>query len=85
MVGRELEAGKRVGVPSEVWGPVEDQAGWDEGLHSEGALLKVMLPCKRLVYAPTGKICPNSDDVRSYARAAAKGVNRSFTYFNFHH
>lgn len=76
LVARDLEAVKATGLPSALWSPIEDQSGLDEALHTDGALLRVDAPAKRLVYAPTGPINLDSDDIRSFADAAAKGVKR---------
>jgi leucyl aminopeptidase len=76
LVARDLEAVKATGLPSALWSPIEDMSGLDEALHTDGALLRADAPGKRLVYAPTGPINPDSDDIRSFADAAARGVKR---------
>jgi hypothetical protein len=76
LVARDLEAVKATGLPSTLWSPIEDMSGLDEALHTDGALLRADAPGKRLVYAPTGPINPDSDDIRSFADAAARGVKR---------
>ncbi|XP_034254907.1 putative aminopeptidase W07G4.4 isoform X2 [Thrips palmi] len=54
-----------------------DAAKIDESLINVGGVFGVNLPSKRFVYAPTGNICPDYDDVRSFADAAKKGVSRA--------
>ncbi|KAF4525276.1 hypothetical protein B566_EDAN009359 [Ephemera danica] len=49
----------------------------DDDMHNEGAVLAVNLPCRRLVYAPTGKINRDFDDVRSYMDASGNGMRRA--------
>ncbi|KAE8746063.1 hypothetical protein FOCC_FOCC007186 [Frankliniella occidentalis] len=49
----------------------------DESLASVGGVFGVNLPSKRFIYAPTGPICPDYDDVRSFADAAKKGICRA--------
>ncbi|XP_059468370.1 putative aminopeptidase W07G4.4 [Neocloeon triangulifer] len=77
LICQQLETAKSSGLPSALFAPIEDQAGVDEALHSEGAVLKTQLPQKRLVYAPTGPLNPDFDDVRSFAETGAKAVKRA--------
>jgi len=51
---------------------------YDPSLETEIAVLPVPdLPAGRLVYAPTGPLDPDYDDVRSLKETAAKGVKRA--------
>lgn len=54
-----------------------DASKIDEAVSSVGGVFSINLPSKRFVYAPTGPICPDYDDVRSFADAAKKGVSRA--------
>ncbi|KAJ8684370.1 hypothetical protein QAD02_020162 [Eretmocerus hayati] len=49
----------------------------DAALFEQGAVLPINLPAKRLIYSPTGSVCPDYDDVRVYADAASKGIKRA--------
>lgn len=49
----------------------------DQSLGSEIGVFSVNLPSKRFIYSPTGPICPDYDDVRSFADAAKKGISRA--------
>ncbi|XP_037088556.1 putative aminopeptidase W07G4.4 [Pollicipes pollicipes] len=46
-------------------------------LDAEGAVVPVELPAKRLVFAPTGPLNRDYDDVRRFAEAAEKGIKRA--------
>lgn len=53
----------------------------DSSLTDEVVVLKVVgLPGARLVFAPTGKLNRDYDDVRRFADAAEKGVERSLEH-----
>ncbi|XP_071532869.1 putative aminopeptidase W07G4.4 isoform X2 [Panulirus ornatus] len=56
--------------------PLKAQAEIDETLVKDGACLKVDVPANRLVYAPTGPLNRDYDDVRRFADAAASGIKR---------
>ncbi|XP_033340320.1 putative aminopeptidase W07G4.4 [Megalopta genalis] len=49
----------------------------DSALGVIGAVLPINLPAKRLVYSPTGPLNMDYHDVRSFAEAATKGVQRA--------
>lgn len=63
--------------PAPFGGVLADASKIDESLSTVGGVFGVNLPSKRFVYAPTGLICPDYDDVRSFADAAKKGVSRA--------
>ncbi|XP_043265573.1 putative aminopeptidase W07G4.4 [Colletes gigas] len=49
----------------------------DSALGIIGAVLPINLPAKRLIYSPTGPLNMDYHDVRSFAEAATKGVQRA--------
>jgi len=49
----------------------------DQGAQSSGCLVPVALPCKRLVYSPTGPLDRDYDDHRRFAEAAANGIKKA--------
>ncbi len=48
----------------------------DNALETNGAVVPIDLPSKRVVYAPTGKLDRDYDDVRRFSEAAEKGIKR---------
>lgn len=48
----------------------------DNALECNGAVIPIELPAKRMVYAPTGKVDRDFDDVRRFEEAAEKGIKR---------
>ena len=74
IVVSHLRPGKQ---PAPFGAILEDANKLDESLETLGGVFGVNLPSKRFVYAPTGPICPDYDDVRSFADAAKKGVTRA--------
>jgi leucyl aminopeptidase len=52
----------------------------DNALETNGAVVPIDLPSKRVVYAPTGKLDRDYDDVRRFSEAAEKGIKRLFEY-----
>ncbi|XP_061116083.1 putative aminopeptidase W07G4.4 [Conger conger] len=68
-------------LPSELEclkGPLEDYSSVDVGLHQEVVVLQVPgLPGKRLVYACTGPVNRDYDDVRRFSDAAGNGIKRA--------
>ena len=59
--------------------PLEALRSVNAALESEGAVVPVQLPAKRLVFAPTGPLNRDYDDVRRFAEAAEKGIQRWVT------
>jgi leucyl aminopeptidase len=51
----------------------------DSSAAKEGCVVPISLPSKRLVYAPTGPVNRDYDDVRRYSESAAKGVKRALS------
>eukprot|EP00090_Calanus_glacialis_P014754 TRINITY_DN2361_c0_g1_i1.p1 TRINITY_DN2361_c0_g1~~TRINITY_DN2361_c0_g1_i1.p1 ORF type:complete len:506 (-),score=180.53 TRINITY_DN2361_c0_g1_i1:73-1590(-) len=49
----------------------------DQGAQSAGCVVPVSLPCKRLVYSPTGPLDRDYDDHRRFAEAAANGIKKA--------
>jgi len=49
----------------------------DQGAQSAGCVVPVSLPCKRLVYSPTGPLDRDYDDQRRFAEAAANGIKKA--------
>lgn len=49
----------------------------DASISKDGGVLPVNLPAQRLVYAPTGPLNRDYDDIRRFADSAAKGVKRA--------
>ena len=48
----------------------------DESVLKDGACVGVELPAARLVFAPTGPLGRDQDDVRRFGDAAAAGIKR---------
>lgn len=48
----------------------------DSSVEKDGACVKVNLPAGRLIFAPTGPLNRDYDDVRRFADAAASGIKR---------
>ncbi|XP_026851418.2 putative aminopeptidase W07G4.4 [Electrophorus electricus] len=67
-------------LPDELEGlksPLQDYSTVDRGLGEEVVVVKVPgFPGDRLVFAPTGPVNRDYDDVRLFSEAAAKGVKR---------
>ncbi|XP_042241963.1 putative aminopeptidase W07G4.4 isoform X1 [Homarus americanus] len=57
--------------------PLQAQAAFDESLAKDGACVSVNVPANRLVYAPTGLLNRDYDDVRRFSDAAASGIKRA--------
>merc|ERR1711892_222441 len=49
----------------------------DVSVSSAGCVTPIPLPCKRLVFSPTGPIDRDYDDLRRFAEAAQKGVKKA--------
>merc|ERR1719474_1351588 len=49
----------------------------DLGAQSSGCVVPISLPCKRLVYSPTGPLDRDYDDHRRFAEAAAAGMKKA--------
>ena len=49
----------------------------DKAAATNGCVVPVSLPCKRLVYSPTGPLDRDYDDLRRFAEAAGSGVKRA--------
>jgi len=49
----------------------------DEAAATKGCVASVALPCKRLVFSPTGPLDRDYDDLRRYAEAAEAGMKRA--------
>ncbi|XP_030621940.1 putative aminopeptidase W07G4.4 [Chanos chanos] len=59
-------------------GPLEDYSSVDSGLGEEVVVLKVPgVPGNRVVFAPTGPVNRDYDDVRRFSDAAVNGVKRA--------
>ncbi|KAK7008552.1 Cytosol aminopeptidase, catalytic domain [Halocaridina rubra] len=58
-------------------GPLKTQESFDASVSKEGTCVKTDLPSGRLVYAPTGPINRDYDDVRRFADAATSGIKRA--------
>lgn len=57
--------------------PLKAQESFDESVAKDGACVKVSVSAGRLIYAPTGPLNRDQDDVRRFADAAASGVKRA--------
>lgn len=68
---------KLQGNLSPLQAPLKEQASFDESLLKDGACVKVDLPAARLVFAPTGPLERDQDDVRRFADAAVAGIKRA--------
>jgi len=49
----------------------------DQGAQLSGCVVPISLPCKRLVYSPTGQLDRDYDDHRRFAEAAAAGMKKA--------
>jgi len=49
----------------------------DKAAASAGCVVPVSLPCKRLIYSPTGPLDRDYDDHRRFAEAAANGIKKA--------
>nr|XP_045606702.1 putative aminopeptidase W07G4.4 isoform X2 [Procambarus clarkii] len=67
---------KLTGALDNLLAPLKAQAEFDESLVKDGACVKVNVPANRLVYAPTGPLTRDYDDVRRFADAAESGIKR---------
>ncbi|KAK8751180.1 hypothetical protein OTU49_013288, partial [Cherax quadricarinatus] len=56
--------------------PLQALAEFDESVVKDGACARVDVPANRVVYAPTGPLNRDYDDVRRFADAAASGIKR---------
>ncbi|XP_047475065.1 putative aminopeptidase W07G4.4 isoform X1 [Penaeus chinensis] len=56
---------------------LKSQAEFDSSVEKDGACVKVNLPAGRLIFAPTGPLNRDYDDVRRFADAAASGIKRA--------
>ncbi|XP_076849946.1 putative aminopeptidase W07G4.4 [Brachyhypopomus gauderio] len=57
---------------------LQDYGAVDSGLGEEVVVVRVPgVPCDRLVYAPTGPVNRDYDDVRRFSEAAANGIKRA--------
>ncbi|KAB5567819.1 hypothetical protein PHYPO_G00237220 [Pangasianodon hypophthalmus] len=69
------------GLPSELEGlkaPLQDYSAVDSSLSDSVVVLKVVgLPGDRLVFAPTGPLNRDYDDIRRFSDAAEKGIKRA--------
>lgn len=68
---------KLQGQFSPLQAPLKEQASFDESLLKDGGCVRVELPAARLVFAPTGPLERDQDDVRRFADAAAEGIKRA--------
>ncbi|KAM9476161.1 putative aminopeptidase W07G4.4 [Clarias gariepinus] len=68
-------------LPSELDGlkdPLQDYSAVDSALKDDVVILKVVgLPGDRLVFAPTGPLNRDYDDIRRFSDAAEKGIKRA--------
>ena len=67
---------KLPGHLSSLKSPLEALQSVNAALEAEGAVLPVQLPAKRLVFAPTGPLNRDYDDVRRFHEAAEKGIQK---------
>lgn len=77
LVSSQLESIREVNA--EIGQVLTKQAEVDAALSKDGGVLPINLPAKRLVFAPTGPVNRDFDDVRRYGDAAAKGVKRAIS------
>uniref|UniRef100_A0A8D8M4H8 Aminopeptidase W07G4.4 n=1 Tax=Cacopsylla melanoneura TaxID=428564 RepID=A0A8D8M4H8_9HEMI len=56
---------------------LQEHSKIDKGFNDDVTLLHSSLPGNRFIYAPTGNMTKEYDDVRSYAEAAKKGIARA--------
>jgi len=49
----------------------------DKAAVTKGCVIPISLPCKRLVFSPTGPVDRDYDDVRRFQEAAEAGINRA--------
>merc|ERR1719466_630198 len=49
----------------------------DKAAASAGCVVPISLPCKRLIYSPTGPLDRDYDDHRRFAEAAANGIKKA--------
>ncbi|XP_076048476.1 dipeptidase B [Oratosquilla oratoria] len=68
---------KLVGPYEKLQAPLKAQADIDKTVIEDGACLRVDLPAGRFVFAPTGPLNRDYDDVRRFADAAASGIKRA--------
>lgn len=57
--------------------PLQRLAAIDNAVTKVGGVAEILLPARRLVYAPTGPLNADYDDARAYGEAAAKGIKRA--------
>jgi len=75
LVGSDINGLKKLN--DKLFSTVQKHVELDASLESAGGVVPIELPSKRLVFAPTGKLDKDYDDVRRYADAAEKGVKRA--------
>ncbi|KAB7500543.1 putative aminopeptidase [Armadillidium nasatum] len=60
-----------------LYAPLREQSEIDNSIEKVCSIVGVDLPCKRLIYSPTGPLDRDTDDVRRFSDAAATGVKRA--------
>lgn len=68
---------KLTGALEVLHGPLKEQEKFDGSVAKDGACVAVNLPAGRLIYAPTGPLNRDYDDVRRFADAAVAGVKKA--------
>lgn len=63
--------------PEAIRKALQQQSKIDKGFNDDVTLFHTSLPASRFIYAPTGNMTREYDDVRSYAEAAKKGIARA--------
>jgi len=65
-------------APSEsIISAISSMVGVDASVATGGCVVPVSLPCKRLVFSPTGPVDRDYDDLRRFGEAAGSGVKRA--------
>jgi len=67
----------KVSTSEAIISAVSNLAGVDASVASTGCVVPVGLPCKRLVYSPTGPLDRDYDDLRRFSEAAGTGLKKA--------
>uniref|UniRef100_R4FKF9 Putative aminopeptidase of the m17 family n=1 Tax=Rhodnius prolixus TaxID=13249 RepID=R4FKF9_RHOPR len=68
---------KENGIPQEIKNLIKEAESIDNNIHEDGAVLKINLPAKRLIYSPTGALNSDIHGITHFSEAAKKGVLRA--------